>query len=72
MPTHKIRPIALGITIVAIIPVAAESKPCPIQTRTVSVEDDVLSVLALGEVNIDTINDIWVIVGSMEEVIARV
>jgi hypothetical protein len=55
LPTHRIRPIALGITTVAIIPVAAESKPCPAQTRKVSVEDD---VLALDEVNIAVEEDI--------------
>jgi hypothetical protein len=67
LPTHRIRPIALDITIVAIIPVAAESKPCPAQTRTFSIEDDVPSELALDEVNIGTIDDIWVI---MKDVIA--
>lgn len=62
---------APGIIIVAIIPVAAESKPCPAQTRTVSIEDDVLSELALDEVDIDTTDDIWVIMGSMEDDIAN-
>ena len=44
--THRIRPTALGTTTVVIIPVAAESNPCPIQTRRVSEED----VTALADI----------------------
>src|SRR5271169_5356543 len=58
LPTHRIRPTALGRATVAIMPVAAESNPCPAQTRRVSVED--VSVLAAIERG--NVDDIWDII----------
>lgn len=61
--THRIEPIALDKTTVAIIPVAAESNPWPAHTRTDLLEDVVRAL------TVKTERGIWIIMGSMEDAI---
>jgi hypothetical protein len=63
--THRIRPIALGIIIVAIIPAAAASKPLPGHTGpdfvsrndwVLNAADAVVDVVNVDVINVDVVN----------------